>query len=243
MSQIAAFFDIDGTLYRDNLQTELFKRLIKYGIIDPSDWHNGLEPYYKRWDNRVGQYDDYLEKMSLIYCRSIKGLKRSVLEYIAQQVIDEKGGRVYTYTRNRILWHKEQGHKVITISGSPIELVGLISQRYEFDDFRGTKYFTDINDEYTGELTPLWDSEHKQLALNEIVKKYDLDLQRCYAYGDTLGDLSMFAQAGYPTCINPTKGLISSIKSDSALMEKINIIIERKDVIYKINLDSIDLIN
>ena len=31
--KIAAFFDIDGTLYRDSLMTEHFKKLIKYEVI------------------------------------------------------------------------------------------------------------------------------------------------------------------------------------------------------------------
>ena len=30
MGNVAAFFDIDGTLYRDSLMTEHFKKLIKY---------------------------------------------------------------------------------------------------------------------------------------------------------------------------------------------------------------------
>ena len=33
MGKIAAFFDIDGTLYRDSLMVEHFKKLIKYDII------------------------------------------------------------------------------------------------------------------------------------------------------------------------------------------------------------------
>ena len=31
---IAAFFDIDGTLYREGLITEVFKKMIKYEIIN-----------------------------------------------------------------------------------------------------------------------------------------------------------------------------------------------------------------
>ncbi len=32
---IGAFFDIDGTLYRDSLLVEHFKKLIRYEVIDP----------------------------------------------------------------------------------------------------------------------------------------------------------------------------------------------------------------
>ncbi|HBY19601.1 MAG: haloacid dehalogenase [Clostridiales bacterium GWE2_32_10] len=241
MSNVGAFFDIDGTLYRENLQTELFKKLIRCGIINHSEWYSSLEEYYTKWDNRLGEYEDYLKHMSEIYCKSIKGLSLNVLRFIAKQVIEEKGGRVYTYTKNQILWHKKQSHKIITISGSPIELVEQISKKYEFDIYRGTVYTTE-DENYTGELEPLWDTTHKQIALNEIVETYKLDLGKCYAYGDTNGDLSMFTKVGHPTCINPTKELLNNIKSNPDLKQKMNIIIERKDVIYKINLDSIDFI-
>ncbi len=242
MCEVAAFFDIDGTLYRENMQTELFKRLIRYNIIHSSEWHNELEPYYKRWDNRIGNYDDYVENMSLIYRKSIRGLSKSVLEFIAKQVIDEKGGRVYTYTRSRILWHKEQGHKIITISGSPIELVSHISKMYGFDEYRGTFYVTDSYGNYTGELLPLWDRDNKQKALTELIETHNLDLSKCYAYGDTAGDLSMLTQVGNPTCINPNKELVQNIKSNPELMKKINVIIERKDVIYNVDLENCKLI-
>ena len=33
MNNIAAFFDIDGTLYRDSLLIEHFRKLIKYELI------------------------------------------------------------------------------------------------------------------------------------------------------------------------------------------------------------------
>lgn len=39
MKNIAAFFDIDGTLYRDSLMVEHFKKLIKYDIIDQKNWY------------------------------------------------------------------------------------------------------------------------------------------------------------------------------------------------------------
>ena len=34
MSKIAAFFDIDGTIYREGLITEVFKKIIKYELVD-----------------------------------------------------------------------------------------------------------------------------------------------------------------------------------------------------------------
>lgn len=43
MSKIAAFFDIDGTPYREGLITELFKKVIRYELIDKKVWKNSVE--------------------------------------------------------------------------------------------------------------------------------------------------------------------------------------------------------
>ncbi|MEG2539718.1 MAG: HAD-IB family hydrolase, partial [Clostridium sp.] len=67
MGNVAAFFDIDGTLYREGLITEVFKKLIKYEIIESEKWYKEVKPEYQKWDRRLGVYDDYLLKMADIY--------------------------------------------------------------------------------------------------------------------------------------------------------------------------------
>ncbi|AAK78244.1 MULTISPECIES: HAD-IB family hydrolase [Clostridium] len=235
MKAKAAFFDIDGTLYREGLISEVFKKLIKYEIIDEEKWYKEVRPEFEKWDNRKGDYDDYLLKMTEIYVDALNGLSKSQVEFIASQVVNQKGERVYTYTRDRIKWHKERGHKIITISGSPIELVRNMAEKYGFDDYRGAEYLLDENDVYTGEVIPMWDSKSKERAVHELEAKYNIDLGESYAYGDTSGDLTMLKMVGNPVCINPTKELVKEILSDEEVKNKIRIIVERKDMIYKIS--------
>ena len=230
----AAFFDIDGTLYREGLITEIFKKLIKSEIVDSERWYNEVKPEYIKWDKRVGNYDNYLLKMANIYVEAIKGLHKTQVEFIAKTIIKQKGDKVYTYTRDRILWHKSQGHLVITISGSPMELVKEMSLKHGFDDYIGTNYLMDSNETYTGEILPMWDSKNKIIAINDFAQKYNIDLDKSYAYGDTAGDFSMMKAVKYPTAINGTKELLLKIIADEELKMKANIILERKDVVYKL---------
>ncbi len=162
MNNIVAFFDLDGTLYREGLISEIFKKLVKYEIIKSEKWYNEVKPEYNKWDKRQGNYDNYLLKMAGIYTEAIKGLHKSQVEFIAKKVVEQKGDRVYTYTRDRIKWHKEQGHMIITISGSPYELVKEMALKHGFDDFSGAVYMTNENDIYTGEIIPMWDSISKK---------------------------------------------------------------------------------
>ncbi|WP_373898255.1 HAD-IB family hydrolase [Haloimpatiens sp. FM7315] len=241
MKNIAAFFDIDGTLYREGLIAEVFKKLVKCEIIPSEKWYKDVRPEYLKWDTRKGDYDNYLIKMAEIFVEAIKGIHESQIEFIAKKVVEQKGDRVYTFTRDRIKWHKEQGHKIITISGSPVELVKEMAHKYGFDDYKGAVYVKK-NAVYTGEVIPMWDSQSKKEAIMEFTKKYDIDLKRSYAYGDTSGDLSMFQLVSKPICINPNKELITKVLSDDEVKNKISIIVERKDVVYNITSDNIHIV-
>ena len=172
MSRKAAFFDIDGTIYREGLITEVFKKIIKYDLVDEKKWYKEVKPAYINWDKRQGDYDTYLLKMVDVYTEAILGLDKYHIDYIAKKVIEQKGDRVYTFSRERIKWHKEQGDIVIAISGSPIELVKEMSSKYNMDDYRGTIYELDSENKYNGNIIPMWDSESKEKAIKELCEKW-----------------------------------------------------------------------
>ncbi len=237
-----AFFDIDGTIYREGLITEVFKKLVKFEIIGGERWYNEVRPEFTKWDKRQGDYDLYLQKMVDVYMEAIKGLKKDQIEYIAKRVVEQKGDRVYTFTRDRIKWHKEQGHITIAVSGSPYELVHEMSKKYELTDFRGAEYVKDNNGIYTGEVIPMWDSKSKRKAILELAEKYNADLSQCYAYGDTGGDYAMLKMVGNAYCMNPTKELLHKVINDNELCDKINVIVERKDVIYKLDINNLQFV-
>ncbi|WP_099189829.1 HAD family hydrolase [Tepidibacter mesophilus] len=234
MKKTAAFFDIDGTLYRDSLMVEHFKKLIKYDLVDPSVWHSHAKQTFLDWDKRQGNYDDYLLELAEIYISSIKGLNKKDIEFTSNQVISLKAERVYRYTRSRIKWHLNEGHIVIFISGSPDFLVEKMANKYNVADCIGSGYIFRDN-KFSGDVTPMWDSDSKDKAINDFVQKYNLDLSESYAYGDTNGDFSMLTKVGNPVAINPAKELLCKIQNDAYLSKTAKIIVERKDVIY--NLD------
>lgn len=235
MKTVAAFFDIDGTIYREGLIKDVFKKMINYELIDESEWYKKVRPAFISWDKREGTYDTYLLKMVDAQTEAVKGTNPIHMEYVAKRVIEQKGDRVYTFTREKIGWHKEEGHKVIAISGSPIELVREMSNKYNMDDYKGTVHKLDDEGNYSGEIIPMWDAKSKETAINELIDKYNIDLEKSYAYGDTSGDFCMLRMVGYPFAINPTKELIDKILADDELRNKITVIVERKDVTYMLD--------
>ena len=123
MGKVGAFFDIDGTLYRDSLMIEHFKKLLKYDLVDKKEWFFKARDTYENWDKRQGNYDDYLDEVCELYVRSLMGINKTSLDFTTEQVINLKSDRVYKYTRSRIKYHLENNHIVIFISGSPSFLV------------------------------------------------------------------------------------------------------------------------
>ncbi len=235
MGNIVAFFDIDGTIFRNSLMIEHFRMLIKFEIIDPAIWYTEIKKVYTEWEARYGDFEEYLEVIAKAYLDSLKGVDKSYMEIIASKVIELNGDMVYKYSRDRIEWHKKQGHKVFFISGSPDFLVSKMSEKYHADEYRGTLYLVDDENKFTGEIIKMWDSVSKQRVIDELIEKYDVDLLNSFSYGDTTGDLSMLKMVGNPVAINPNKLLFLAIREDEELKKKIDIIVERKNVIYKID--------
>lgn len=241
MKNIAAFFDIDGTIFRNSLMIEHFKKLNKYEVINPAIWYTKVKDVYEEWEKRYGDFEHYLEVLAGVYLQELKGVNKAYIEFIASQTINLNGDMVYKYSRDQIEWHKKQGHKVFFISGSPDFLVSKMAEKYGATEYKGTIYKVDENNKFTGEIVRMWDSESKQRVLNELIQKYNVDLDNSYAYGDTTGDLSMLKLVGNPVAINPNKPLFLAIREDKELSEKISIIVERKNIIYKLTPDVVIL--
>ncbi len=237
MSHIAAFFDIDGTIFRKSLMIEHFRKLIAFEIVSPEIWYAKIEKAYLDWEKRYGDFEEYLEILAEVYVQELKGIKKDYIELIAKHVIELNWDMVYKYSRRQIEWHKEKGHYIFFISGSPDFLVSEMANKYGATEYRGSVYLVDENNCFTGELIKMWDSESKEKALSEIIGKYDVNLPESFAYGDTSGDYSMLKLVGNPVTINPNLELLNMIKDDESLSEKIQIIVERKNVIYKLTSD------
>jgi HAD superfamily hydrolase (TIGR01490 family) len=242
MSRCAAFFDVDGTITREGLISELFRKMVKYELIDETKWQFEVKPAFSKWNRRVGDYDHYLQKMVDVYLDTVKNTDSYLISYIARKVIDQNYDRVYTYTRDKIKWHREQGHLIIAISGSPIELVREMAKKYKMDDYKGTVYEIGENGTYNGKITPMWDSRSKREAVLKMAAKHNLNLDACFAYGDTAGDFTMLDLVGNPYAINPTRELLNKIMENGELRGRVNVIVERKDSTYQLDVNCINLI-
>lgn len=234
---IGAFFDIDGTLMRESIMLKHFNKLIKYGIIDQESYIKNLKEKYEAYEKRYGNYDDFISQMGLIYKEKLVGIHKALIYETARQVIEEASEMVYAYTRDRLNFHKNNGHKTFFVSGSPTYLVQMLGDIYGIQEVKGTDYIFDEDGRFTGEIIQMWDSKSKLEQIHELVEKYDIDVNKSYAYGDTNGDYTMLKTMKNATAINPSRRFLDKINSDDELKKRVNIVVERKDVIYQLKSD------
>lgn len=238
----AALFDIDGTFFRSSLLVEHFKNLMKLDLISKGLYYTEIKGIFEDHDRRQGDYEEYLLKVCEVYAQQLKGIDKEAIFFTAKQVIQTQAARVYRYTRTRIEHHHAVGDKVIFISGSPDYLVSLMAKEYNATDFRASQYLFNSNNEFSGQVVPMWDSESKNKAIDELVHIHNIDLDKSFAYGDTHGDFMMLKRVGNPILINPAKELVQCVAADADFANKAKIIVERKDVVYQIPVVGVDIL-
>lgn len=233
--RIAAFFDIDGTIFRSSLLVEHFKYLSNENFITSSAWEKKVLPLYNKYTNREGLFETYLDTAAIEYAKAIEGMDIKFLKTTAKTVTKEMNKQTYKTTTQAIDNHKDKGHLVFFISGSPDFLVEPFSTHFPIDKCYASIYQVE-NKKFNGKIKPMWDSKSKRETINNLVEKYNIDLSKSYAYGDTKGDLSMLEMVGKPRLVNPSYSLLEITKSNNM---KGKVLVERKDITYTLDIDKI----
>lgn len=228
----AAFFDIDGTLFRNSLLIEHYFLMTEDDILDKKNWLENVKPFYQKYQDRKGSYEDYLDKAALFYQKNLIGIDKDIINLYSKKVIENNKSKIYRITKKALEYHKKEGYKIFVISGSPDFLVKEFAKIYGADDTIATKYIFDKNNKFTGKILPMWDSKNKKKSIDFLAEKYNIDLEKSHAYGDTNGDFSMFEKVGNAHAINPSFELIDRLYNDKNLKDKTKIHVERKDVNY-----------
>lgn len=225
-----AVFDIDGTLVRWQLYHALVDKLAKNDLLGEGA-HEKIHEARMRWKNREHGYgfSDYELELIHQFESAIKKLDPAKFNQVVDSVIDEYKDQVYIYTRNLISKLKANDYMLLAVSGSQKELVEKIAAHYGFDDFVGTDYArTEDQSSFSGDVIVA--SHDKKAVLQKLVNKHELTFDESYAVGDSKSDATMLELVENPIAFNPDKALF-----DIAEQKHWDIVVERKNVIYKLN--------
>jgi HAD superfamily hydrolase (TIGR01490 family) len=223
-----AFFDIDGTVFRSSLLIELVEGLIKADIF-PAKARDEYVDAYHAWRNREGTYEEYIAAVVQAYLHHIKGVFYGDLADIGREVVVQQSKHVYRYTRDLIQELKQDNYFVVAISQSPKTILDKFCKQHGFDKVYGRIYEIGPQDCFTGEMTDVHLIENKANIIARVLEGEDVERAGSVGVGDTEGDITLLEAVDKPICFNPNQRLY-----DHAKRMDWTIVVERKDVIYKL---------
>ncbi|MDO8590848.1 MAG: HAD-IB family phosphatase, partial [bacterium] len=149
-----AIFDIDGTLFRSSLLIELVEALIAQDVF-PKKSRTVYEHDFKRWVNREGSYEAYIEAVVTAFMKYLKGVDYKDFERVGLEVVETNKNKMYRYTRDLVKKLKRKGYFLLAISQSPKGLLDVFCKRLGFDKVYGRFYELGPSDKFTGEVVDL----------------------------------------------------------------------------------------
>ena len=223
-----AVFDIDGTIFRSSLLRELLENLISSGVF-PQKAKEYYAHAYLNWLDRRGSYEEYLSGVIAAYEKYIKGVKQHVVWDMARHVMDFHQNRVYKFTRDLARELEAKNYYMLAISGSPFDIVDPFARAFGFHKVYGRLFEIDKKECFTGGILYKDLIDRKGKILKRAIDKERLTLKESVGVGDTDSDIPFLKMVRRPIAFNPNIKLYNHAKK-----HKWEIIVERKDVIFKL---------
>lgn len=201
----AAFFDLDKTIISRSSAFAFSKEFQAGGLISRG---TVLRSAYTQFLYVVGGADhDQMEKMRHFMSQLVTGWDvATVREIIHDTLANIIEPVVYAEAVRLIAEHHEAGRDVIIVSTSGAEMVEPIGAMLGADHVIATRL--EVNDgKFSGKIRFYAYAENKARAITDLARKRGYDLDRSYAYSDSVTDVPMLAAVGHPYAVNPDKDL------------------------------------
>lgn len=201
----AAFFDLDKTIIAKSSALAFSRPFQAGGLISR---RTVLRTTYAQFVYLLGGADhDQMEKMRQFMSQLCAGWDvATVRDIVAETLYSVVDPLVYDEAVSLIEEHHLAGRDVIIVSTSGSEVVGPIGEMLGADRVIATRL--EIKDgKYTGEIDYYAYSETKAEAIRELAVSEGYQLDRCYAYSDSITDAPMLETVGHAFAVNPDKEL------------------------------------
>ncbi len=204
-TRTAAFFDLDKTIIAKSSTLAFSRSFYQGGLINR---RAVLRSAYAQFVYLVGGADhDQMERMraylsSMAAGWDVEQVKVIVAETL-HQLIDPL---IYDEAATLIEEHHLAGRDVVIVSTSGAEVVQPIGELLGADHVIATRMVVE-DGRYSGDIEYYAYGETKAEAIRELAGAESYDLDRCYAYSDSVTDLPMLSTVGHPFAVNPDRAL------------------------------------
>ena len=228
-ARVAAFFDLDGTLMpRPSMEKRFFWMLRYRGLIGSRNYSYWLAEALRLARRGIIQ----MMHANKMYLRGVRVNEACCgtdirVRLRAKNEAGRDGERrtqagmtdppFYPEAIERVAWHAECGHVVVIVSGTLEPLAERAARVLEAElGARGcmgkvrvcATRLEEKHERWTGRIVgEAMFGEAKARAVRRIAAEANLDLERCFAYGDSASDWWMLEAVSRPAAVNPSKDL------------------------------------
>lgn len=201
----AAFFDLDKTIIATSSAAAFSRPFYAGGLISRGAV---LRSAYAHFLYMVGSADaDQTERMRAHLSSMVTGWPvdqvSSIVAETLHQYIDPY---VYSEAVELIAGHHAAGRDVVIVSASGSELVEPIAAVLGADHAIATRMEV-ADGRYTGQIDFYAYGENKASAIVDLARRAGYDLERSYAYSDSITDAPMLEVVGHSFAVNPDRTL------------------------------------
>ncbi|MDP9331501.1 MAG: HAD-IB family hydrolase [Actinomycetota bacterium] len=202
----AAFFDLDKTIISRSSSLALSRPLYRAGMVSRSQLLRGA--YAQLVYLLVGADEGKMERLKEGMLALTKGWDRHQVEQLVHEaLLDVIDPYVYQEALDLIELHRSEGRQIYIVSSSPEEIVKPLAAHFGVSDVIATRAEIGSDGRYTGGLEFYAYGDQKAEAIRGMAERVGIDLERSYAYSDSITDLPMLLTVGNPVAVNPDKEL------------------------------------
>ncbi|MEV0798058.1 HAD family hydrolase [Kribbella sp. NPDC050281] len=201
----AAFFDLDKTIIARSSTLAFSRPFYAGGLINR---RTVLRSAYAQFVYLLGGADhdqmermrEYISAMCIGWdVRTVQAIVADTLHHIVTPMIHDEAVEL-------IEAHHAAGRDVVIVSSSGIEVVEPIGAMLGADKVIATRMVV-ADGKYTGEIAEYAYGPNKATAIQALAVTEGYDLEKSFAYSDSITDEPMLATVGHPHAVNPDKAL------------------------------------
>ncbi|HSJ28753.1 MAG TPA: HAD-IB family hydrolase [Acidimicrobiia bacterium] len=198
----AAFFDLDRTLISGASAFPFAVEAWRAGLVSNREiarWTVAALMFLLTGDKG----DDLSDNTRAEFLGKVAGVSVDQLDAIARDMLPNLVNDIRPESKKLLQMHHDAGRETWIVSASPQSIVDPLAQAFGMNGAIGTRGKI-VDGHYTDELDgPFVYGEGKAAAIRGLAEERGYDLERSYAYSDSISDLPMLETVGHPVAVNP----------------------------------------
>src|SRR5438105_12358164 len=199
--RIAAFFDLDNTIVPGSaIEHPYFRLLWRRGLVGPKDLLRSVGVLLREVPPFT--FDPLRRYKAYLAGKPIEAIEASAQGFFWGQVCP----RISEQAHRAIEEHREQGHRLVLLTGCPDFLVAPLATYLKLDHVIAGR-LERADTVFTGRMVePYPYREGKRLAALRLAADQGLDLGASLKDGDSPADLPALGAASQPPAVHPSRG-------------------------------------